>query len=293
MGISCLLPLTLLLRELHAIMEYFHANRISNHRTKLKNPCFSPFSAQGTGYAQSVSEVMNVRSSSARNHGLTIFEILLIIVCILLLAALLPPVLVATKRRDSRLSCVSNIKMVNLAFRIWEGDNNNLYPMSVSVTRGGGLELVETGNVASCFQAASNELSTPKILVCPNDWKRRAATNFENDFNNSHISYFLNPDANETYPQMIMDGDDNFIVGGIPVKPGLLQVPTTTSIIWGPGRHGDVPTHHFWLPRPKHFLGNIGFADGSVAEESDLGLESAIVYSTYGTSFPTNRWAIP
>ena len=86
--------------------------------------------------------------------------------------------------------------------------------MAVSVTNGGAMELVATGNVAACFQVMSNELSTPKILLCPEDTHRTYATNFSTGFSGANISYFVNPDAAEAYPQMIMLGDDNLLVDG-------------------------------------------------------------------------------
>jgi prepilin-type processing-associated H-X9-DG protein len=183
------------------------------------------------------------------------------------------------KKRDNRIGCISNLKQVNLALRIWEGDNYNQYPMTVSVTNRGAMELVAAGNVAACFQVMSNELSTPKILICPLDRKHVPATNWTTDFNNSHISYFINPDASEAYPQMIMSGDDNLAVNGVPVKSGLLLLSGNASVSWTTERHGRV--------------GNLGFADGSVAEESSAGFQNALILATNGTPFTTNGIVIP
>ena len=41
----------------------------------------------------------------------------------------------------------------------------------------------------------SNELNTPKILVCPADRKRTVAASFATGFGNANISYFLNAAA--------------------------------------------------------------------------------------------------
>ena len=49
--------------------------------------------------------------------------------------------LAAAKRRVSRISCWSNLRQVNIAFQIWAEDNKNRYPMAVSVTNGGAMEL--------------------------------------------------------------------------------------------------------------------------------------------------------
>jgi type II secretory pathway pseudopilin PulG len=232
---------------------------------------------------------MKPHFQNRRDRALTLLEVLVIIAILFVLAAMLLPILAAAQRRSAKINCVSNLKQVNLSFRIWEGDNNNKYPMAVSVTNGGAMETVATGDVVNCFIVMSNELSTPKILVCPEDWGRTAATNFGNDFNNSHVSYFIGVDADETYPQRLLSGDDNFLINGTPIKSGLVQYLTNTSIAWGPGRHGDVPVRHFWTPKPRGFVGNIGYADGSVSELSSAGLEESFLLS----GMATNRLAIP
>jgi prepilin-type processing-associated H-X9-DG protein len=224
---------------------------------------------------------MNPRFSHQRNRALTLTEVLVVIFVIAFAVALLLPALAAAKRKHARIGCVSNLKQIGIAYRLWEGDNNGKYPMAVSVTNGGAMELVATGNVAACFQVMSNELSTPKILLCPEDTHRTYATNFSTGFSGAHISYFISADAVEIYPQMILDGDDNLLVDGKPVQPGILNLRTGTTIAWTKDRH--------------HGNGNIGMADGSAQQVTGDGLKAAVVSSTSGT--PTNnatsRWLIP
>ena len=171
------------------------------------------------------------------------------------------------------------MKQIGLAARIWEGDNNNQYPMSVSVTNGGAKELLAAGDVAGYFRAMSKQLGTPKYLVCPYDTHCVPATNFTTDFNNLHISYFVCLDASETYPQMILMGDDNLAINGVPVKPGILEITNCDTVSWTAERHGGV--------------GNISFADGSAAEESLPGWQTALQYATNGTPFSAVPLAIP
>ena len=143
------------------------------------------------------------------------------------------------------------------------------------------MESVATGNVAACFQVMSNELSTPKILHCPEDTHRTYATNFSIGFSDANISYFLSLDAAEMYPQMILDGDDNLLVDGKPVQPGILNFRTGSTIAWTKDRH--------------HGVGNIGMADGSAQQTASESLNSAFSSCTNGV--PTNtaapRWLIP
>ena len=218
---------------------------------------------------------MKPRFSNQRNQALTLFETIVVIAVLAFALALILPALAKNKRRSSRLGCISNIKQTGIAFRLWEGDNNDKYPMAVSVTNGGAMELVATGNVAACFRVMSNELNTPKILFCPEDTHRTYATNFSTGFSGANISYFLNADAVETYPQMIMIGDDNLLVNGKPVKPGILNLWTNTTIAWTKDRH--------------HGAGNIGMADGSAQQVAISGLTNALIQT--GTA--TNRLAIP
>src|ERR1700733_13382768 len=122
-----------------------------------------------------------------KKKAFTLIELLCVIAIIAFMAAMLLPVLAAAKRRAQRINCVSNMKQVNLSFRIWEGDNNNNYPMAVSTSIGGAEESVVSNNhtpyinsgLTNVFCVMSNELSTPKILICPSDVSHnQAATNF-------------------------------------------------------------------------------------------------------------------
>ena len=225
---------------------------------------------------------MKPRFSHQRNRALTLTEVLVVIVVLVILAVMLLPATNGNKRSATRIECVSNLKQIGIAFRLWEGDNGDKYPMAVSVTNGGAMELMATGNVVACFQVMSNELSTPKILLCPEDTHRAYATNFSTGFSGANISYFINADAVETYPQMILDGDDNLLVDGKPVQPGILNLWTNTTIAWTKDRH--------------HGVGNIGMADGSAMQVTSEGFQRAnreVINGALAPGSATNRLLIP
>lgn len=250
-----------------------------------------------------------------KKKGFTLIELLVVIAIIAILAAMLLPVLAAAKRRAQRINCVSNLKQINLAFRIWEGDNNNLYPMAVSTSAGGAMESIACsenrtpgsycpGGITNIFCCMSNELSTTKIIICPSDSSRTAATNFEElgapasggqGCGTNAISYFVCGDASETYPQMVMDGDRNLgtattgspasaitMTGGFALANGGASTPYAPGPEWA------------WSANDLHLkVGNLGFADGSVQEVSVNGLQNALAYATNGTPYAIQYFNFP
>ena len=224
---------------------------------------------------------MKPRSSNQQTAGLTLVEVLVVIAVVIFLIGFLLPALVAAKQKARRIACINNLKEIGIPSRLWEGDRNDKYPMVISVTNGGAMEVIGSGNAYVLWRTMSNQLSSPKVLHCPADAGHIAATNFSIGFSDANISYFVNLDVAETYPQMILDGDSNLQVNGKPVQPGILDFRTVTNIAWTKDRHNRV--------------GNIGMADGSVQQTTSGSLNSAVVSSTSGvpTNNTANRWLIP
>ncbi len=219
---------------------------------------------------------MQPRLSRQYETGMTLFEVGVVIAIMVILAALLLPAIIPGRQKPAYgIYCINNLKQVGLAYRIWEGDNSDVYPIGISLTNGGSMEMAQTGNVMQTFQVMSNELSTPVILICPEDKARIRAANFT-ELANSNISYFVGVDAtNEANPRAFLSGDCNFEINGNSVKPGLLSYGAGTSISWDRTRHKS--------------SGNLGFADGSVQSASTAELRNHLKQ----TGLATNRFAIP
>ena len=182
--------------------------------------------------------------------------------------------LYSAHHRPWRIMCVNNLKEDALAVKIWEGDHNDKLPQMLSVTNGGSRELLLRGNVAAYFQIMSYELSTPKILFCDIDPDHIRADSFTN-LNNKNISYFVNSDATEAYPQMTLFGDSNFEINSNPVESGVQTLWSSSPLGWSAKRHVHT--------------GNIAFADGSVFQINNRGLINVLAQP--GTA--TNLIAIP
>ena len=134
--------------------------------------------------------------------------------------------------------------------------------MFVPQTNGGTMEFTTGANAWRHYQVMSNELSTPVVVVCPeeSDPQRFRATNFT-WFNNSNISFFVGLVPNETNPQLFLSGDHN-LTNGATVKNGMLELTAAQPIGWTKEMH--------------NMVGNIGLADGSVQQVSSVGLQSLV-----------------
>lgn len=210
-------------------------------------------------------------------RALTAIELLVVIAILGIAVAIFLPRIGRSKVYADPYDCESNLKQIGLAFRTWEGDYNDFYPMRYFTNADGTMKWADAANAYRYFQVMSNELCNPVILACPKDAKRDNASipaGFGPIFNGAHISYFIGLDADESTPKVLLSGDRNIINGSQPIN-GILYVKTNQPASWTPERHEN--------------RGNILFSDGHVQTLSATELKSALA----NTGLATNRLAMP
>ena len=135
------------------------------------------------------------------------------------------------------------------------------------------LEYAASTQVFRHFQIASNEINSPKLLVCDRDRQRTQSTNW-NLLNNSNLSCFIGLDSDQAKPTTILSGDRTISTNGN-MMSGVWQVSSNGPVVWAKGLHQGA--------------GYIGLADGSVLPVNHDALRKQLQAGL----LKTNRFAVP
>jgi prepilin-type N-terminal cleavage/methylation domain-containing protein len=258
------------------------------------------------------------RFARRNEKAFTLTELLVVLAVVGILALLPLSALALSKSASVRLNCVSNLKQVGLAFRLWADKHGDRYPMRVTSNDGGAFGYTSStfaaqanpsANTWRVFQCMSNELSTPKVLYCPAEYELASLqATIWSGFSgviysgNGNLSYFVGVDASPFNPRTLLSGDHN--MG--PATAGNDDLSPVTTAIWGNGAGSAMSTtagtttnnpSAAWADNGHQKQGNVVLSDGSVQQLTIAKLREALrntgdSSSNIGGSGP-NRLAFP
>jgi prepilin-type N-terminal cleavage/methylation domain-containing protein len=211
---------------------------------------------------------MNTHRLSLPPAAFTRLELMVVLAILGLLAAVSVPALAGSASRSARVACLNNLRLIGRAFQMWAGDHDGENPWRVPGGDGGTSYHPLADNAWFQFSCISNQLVTPKLLVCPGDEEKaeKMAANWGlgpggllNSTNRDRsVSYVLGIHTSANVPQSWLSGDRN-------VRFSTKGACSLVGTAWGLDR-GSL--YVGWTNSIHGLTGNLLLNDGRVLQSS-------------------------
>ena len=228
----------------------------------------------------------DVPNINARYAGFTRLELAVILVAVALLATVVLPALASSRPHSRRAACLNNLSRIGQAYSMWTTEHGGLYPwQSFTSGGGGGGQPFPLNNTWFQFAVLSNELTTPKILVCPSDESKRQALDFSlnlgggflnANYRDNAVSYILgHPFLQEG--RSVLSGDRNFVPNG--------GFGSSCPYFVSSWRISNPVIGVNWTTNLHMNTGNLLFNDGSVEQTDSAGLRAGFSNGTFDNAW--------